>query len=87
MFSEVSGTLTLASLEIVECLIDSNNSEANGTPPTEFVELLTFPKENSTNFGFTNKTDFKMKFRYVADIQTTGCAQFVKCANPNTKIE
>lgn len=87
LLSVVSGTLTLASLEIVECLVDSNNSETNGTPSSEFVELLTFPKENSTNFGFTNKTDFKMKFKYVEDIQNTGYAQLVKCANPKTKID
>ncbi|XP_033188946.1 autophagy-related 2 [Bombus vancouverensis nearcticus] len=86
-FSVVSGTLTLASLEIVECLIDSNNSGANVTPPTEFVELLTFPKEDSTNFGFTNKTDLKMKFKYVEHIENTGYTQLLKCADPHTTID
>ncbi|CAL7949589.1 unnamed protein product [Xylocopa violacea] len=85
--SAVSGTLTLASLEIVECLIDSNNSDANGTPPTEFVELLTFPKENSSNIGFANKTDFKMKFKYVEDIQNARHNQLMKCAHPCTEID
>ncbi|XP_076666317.1 autophagy-related 2 isoform X1 [Andrena cerasifolii] len=84
--SEISGTLTLASLEIVECLIDSNSSGANGAP-TEHVELLTFPKENSTNFGFTNKTDFNMKFKYVEDAHTARHAQLMKCAHPCTEID
>ncbi|XP_076166580.1 autophagy-related 2 isoform X3 [Ptiloglossa arizonensis] len=85
--SEISGTLTLASLEIVECLIDSNSSGANGTPPTEYIELLTFPKENSTNFGFTNKTDFKMKFKYVENAHNARHTQLIKCTHPCTEID
>ncbi|CAK9813594.1 Autophagy-related protein 2 homolog B [Anthophora quadrimaculata] len=85
--SSVSGTLTLASLEVVECLIDSNNSNANVVPPTEFVELLTFPKKSSSGVGFTNKTDFKMKFKYVEDIQNARQAQLMKCAHPCTEID
>ncbi|XP_076234909.1 autophagy-related 2 [Calliopsis andreniformis] len=85
--SVISGTLTLASLEIVECLIDSNSSGANGTSPTEYVELLTFPKENSANFGFTNKTDFKMKFKYVEDVHSARHAQLMKCSHPCTEID
>ena len=79
--------MTLASLEIVECLIDSNNSGANTTPLTEFVELLVFPKESSSNTGFTNKTDFKMKFKYVEDVENAGYAQLVKCTDPYTTVE
>ncbi|XP_043525615.1 autophagy-related protein 2 homolog B isoform X2 [Frieseomelitta varia] len=86
-FSVISGTLTLASLEIVECLIDSNNSGANTTPLTEFVELLVFPKESSSNTGFTNKTDFKMKFKYVEDVENAGYAQLVKCTDPYTTVD
>ncbi|XP_031843330.1 autophagy-related 2 [Nomia melanderi] len=85
--SVISGTLTLASLEIVECLIDSNNSNVNGTPPTEYVELLAFVKENSTNHGFTTKTDFKMKFKYVEDTHSTRHAQLMKYAHPCTEID
>lgn len=85
LLSSVSGTLTLASLEIVECLIDSNSTCTNGTPPTEYVELLTFAKEGSTNFGFTNKTDFKMKFKHVVSIENTHYV--AKCAHPRTNIE
>ncbi|KOC64737.1 Autophagy-related protein 2 like protein B [Habropoda laboriosa] len=85
--SAVSGTLTLASLEIVECLIDSNNSNANGISPTEFVELLTFSKKSSSGVGFTNKTDFQMKFKYVEDIQNARQAQLMKCAHPCTEID
>ncbi|XP_053986087.1 autophagy-related protein 2 homolog B isoform X1 [Hylaeus volcanicus] len=85
--SAISGTLTLASLEIVECLIDSNSSGASGTPPTEYVELLTFPKENSTNVGFTNKTDFKMKFKSVENAQGAKHAQLMKSTNPCTEID
>ncbi|XP_029036559.2 autophagy-related protein 2 homolog B [Osmia bicornis bicornis] len=85
LLSSVSGTLTLASLEIVECLIDSNSTCTNGTPPTEYVELLTFAKEGSTNFGFTNKTDFKMKFKHVVSIENTHYV--AKCAHPRTNID
>ncbi|KZC06215.1 Autophagy-related protein 2 like protein B [Dufourea novaeangliae] len=85
--SVISGTLTLASFEIVECLIDSNSSSGNGTPPAEYVELLTFPKENSTNIGFTNKTDFKMKFKYVEDAHSARHAQLMKYTHPCTEID
>ncbi|XP_076284575.1 autophagy-related 2 isoform X1 [Lasioglossum baleicum] len=85
--STISGTLTLASLEIVECLIDSNSSSSTGTSPTEYVELLNFKKENSTNHGFTNKTDFKMKFKYAEDAQSARHAQLMKYTHPCTEID
>ncbi|XP_043255081.1 autophagy-related protein 2 homolog A [Colletes gigas] len=85
--SVTSGTLTLASLEIIECLIDSNSSGGNGTPTTEYVELLTFPKENLTNVGFANKIDFKMKFKSTDDIYDARYAIVAKYANPRTEVD
>lgn len=85
--SVISGTLTLASLEVVEYLIDSNNSSVNGTPLTEYVELLAFIKENSTTHGFTTKTNFRMKFKYVEDTHSTRHVQLMKYAHPCTEIE
>ncbi|XP_017890148.1 autophagy-related protein 2 homolog B isoform X2 [Ceratina calcarata] len=85
--STVSGTLTLASLEVVECLIDSNNSTESKPPSMEFVELLTFAKKNSANFGFTNKTGFKMKFKHVEDVPNSRHAQLMKSTHPCTEID
>ena len=81
--SAISGSLSLASLEVVECLVDSS-SNSQGTPTTEFVELLTFPKESSS-FGFTNKTDFRMRFKYIEKVVRH--AQTTKFAHPRTEIE
>ncbi|KAG7200135.1 hypothetical protein KM043_000574 [Ampulex compressa] len=82
--STTCGTLTLASLEIVECLVDSNSSSSNGAPPMEYVELLGFFKENSGNFGFSNKTDFRMRFKYTE--KAVRHAQSMKFAHPRTEI-
>lgn len=84
-FSTISGSLTLASLEVVECLIDSSSSSSSGTPTMEFVELLGFTKENLSNFGFSNKTDFRMKFKYTE--KAVRHAQLTKFAQPRTEIE
>ncbi|XP_078034719.1 autophagy-related 2 isoform X1 [Augochlora pura] len=85
--SVISGTLTLASLEIVECLIDSNNSNVNGTPQVEYVELLTFVKKNLTKHGISNKTNFKMKFKYVEDAHGARHAQLMKSTHPCTETD
>lgn len=40
--SAISGDLSLASLDLVECLVDFSDSRTNEAPQTEFVELLCF---------------------------------------------
>lgn len=83
-YSAISGSLTLASLEIVECLVDSNNPNSYRAS-TEFVELLAFTKENATNIGFSNKIDFKMRFKYMQ--KAVRHAHMTKFAHPRTEIE
>ncbi|XP_031784416.1 autophagy-related protein 2 homolog A [Nasonia vitripennis] len=82
--SSISGNLTLASLEVVECLIDNSNSNNQGTASTTFIELLIFPKEDNANATFSNKTDFEMKFDYTERAVRHG--QMVKYAHPRTKF-
>nr|XP_012226127.1 PREDICTED: autophagy-related protein 2 homolog B isoform X1 [Linepithema humile] len=84
-YSTISGSLTLASLEVVECLIDSNNASSHGTPTTEFVELLAFAKESAANIGFSNKTDFRMRFKYTE--KAVRHAHMTKFTHPRTEIE
>ncbi|KAK2581702.1 hypothetical protein KPH14_002189 [Odynerus spinipes] len=84
-FSAISGSLTLASLEIVECLVNSSTSNSNGTPNTEFVELIGFQKEASNNYGFSDKTDFRMRFKYTE--KAVRHAQLTKFAHPRTEID
>lgn len=79
-FSSISGHLTMASLEIVECLIDSNNSNSNTPSSIEFIELLGFPHDNPTNFGFPTTTDFKIKFKYTQKAVRHG--QITRFAHP-----
>lgn len=83
-YSAISGSLTLASLEIVECLVDSNNSSSYRTPSMEFIELLAFTKENTINIGFSNKTDFRMRFKYT---QKAVRHTHMKFAHPRTEFE
>ncbi|XP_015584958.1 autophagy-related protein 2 homolog B [Cephus cinctus] len=83
--SAISGSLTLASVELVECLIDSNGTNANGSTSVEYIELLGFPKDNASNFGFTNKTDFRMRFKYTE--KAVRHAQVTKFAHPRTEID
>lgn len=84
-YSTISGNLTLASLEIVECLVDANNANSHGTPTTEFVELLAFAKESTANIGFSNKTDFRMRFKYME--KAVRHAHMTKFTHPRTEIE
>ncbi|XP_011706773.1 PREDICTED: autophagy-related protein 2 homolog B isoform X4 [Wasmannia auropunctata] len=83
--SALSGSLTLASLEIVECLVDSNNPSSYRTPSMEFVELLAFTKENTTNIGFSNKTDFRMRFKYTQ--KAVRHTHMTKFAHPRTDFD
>ncbi|KAI4495649.1 hypothetical protein M0802_008484 [Mischocyttarus mexicanus] len=83
-YSVVSGNLTLASLEIVECLVNSSTCNSNGTLNTEFVELLGFQKETFNNYGFSDKTDFRMRFQYRE--KAVRHAQLIKFAHPRTEI-
>lgn len=83
--SAISGSLTLASLNVVECLIDSGNSNNQGENGPAFIELLTFPKESTTNTSFPNKTDFEMKFDYTERAVRHG--QKTKYTHPRTKFE
>ncbi|XP_011643358.1 autophagy-related protein 2 homolog B [Pogonomyrmex barbatus] len=84
-YSAISGSLSLASLEVVECLVDSNNSTSYRTPSMEFVELLAFVKENTTNIGFSNKTDFRMRFKYTQ--KAVRHTHMTKFAHPRTEID
>ncbi|KAH0569025.1 autophagy-related protein 2 homolog B [Cotesia glomerata] len=83
--SAINGSLTLATLEIVECLVDtSTNSE---TPKVEYVELLTFDNKSlaTDNFGLLNRTDFRMRFKYTE--KAVRQAQTTKFAHPRTEID
>ncbi|XP_012533981.1 autophagy-related protein 2 homolog B-like [Monomorium pharaonis] len=84
-YAVISGSLTLASLEIIECLVDSNNSNLYKTPSVEFVELLAFTKENVTNIGFSNKTDFRMRFKYTQ--KAVRHTHMTKFAHPRTEFD
>ncbi|EFN86545.1 Autophagy-related protein 2-like protein A [Harpegnathos saltator] len=84
-FSTISGNLTLASLEVVECLVDSTNPGSYGTPTMEFVELLGFSKESVTELGFSNKTDFRMRFKYTE--KAVRHAHSTRFAHPRTEID
>lgn len=84
-YSAISGSLTLASLEVVECLVDSNNVNSHGASTIEFIELLAFTRENSATIGFSNKTDFKLKFKYTE--KAIRHAHMTKFAHPRTEIE
>nr|XP_050867799.1 autophagy-related protein 2 homolog A isoform X1 [Vespula vulgaris] len=84
-FSVISGSLTLASLEIVECLVNSSTCNSNGASNTEFVELLGFQKEAANNYGFSDKTDFRMRFQYTE--KAVRHAQLIKFAHPRTEID
>ncbi|KYQ51543.1 Autophagy-related protein 2 like protein A [Trachymyrmex zeteki] len=84
-FSAISGSLTLACLEVVECLVDSNNPISYRTPSMEFVELLAFTKGNTTNIGFSNKTDFRMRFKYTQ--KAVRHTHMTKFAHPRTEFD
>lgn len=84
-YSAISGSLTLASLEVVECLVDSNNPNSYKTPSMEFIELLVFTKENTNNIGFSNKTDFRMRFKYIQ--KAVRHTHMTKFAHPRTEFE
>lgn len=85
-YSAISGSMTLASLEIVECLVDSNNPNSYRASTMEFVELLAFTKENAANnIGFSNKIDFRMRFKYTQ--KAVRHAHMTKFAHPRTEIE
>ncbi|XP_012057436.1 PREDICTED: autophagy-related protein 2 homolog B [Atta cephalotes] len=84
-FSAISGSLTLACLEVVECLVDSNNPSSYRTPSMEFVELLAFTKANTTNIGFSNKTDFRMRFKYTQ--KAVRHTHMTKFAHPRTEFD
>ncbi|XP_011303463.1 autophagy-related protein 2 homolog B [Fopius arisanus] len=79
--SAISASLTLASLELIECLIDSNKSNDNHN--VEFVELLTFSRAEPQ--GFSNTTNFRMRFKYSE--KAVRHAQMTKFAHPRTEIE
>ncbi|KYN22683.1 Autophagy-related protein 2 like protein A [Trachymyrmex cornetzi] len=84
-FSAISGSLTLACLEVLECLVDSNNPSSYRTPSMEFVELLAFTKANTTNIGFSNKTDFRMRFKYTQ--KAVRHTHMTKFAHPRTEFD
>ncbi|XP_066590734.1 autophagy-related protein 2 homolog B isoform X2 [Prorops nasuta] len=75
--SIISGTLSLASLEIAECLVDSENSE--------FIELVGFSKGNKCNSNLSNKSDFTMKFKHTK--KAVRHAQLTKFTNPHTEVD
>ncbi|XP_034941345.1 autophagy-related protein 2 homolog B [Chelonus insularis] len=81
--SATTGSLTLASLEVVECLIDTSN--ATEKPKIENVELLSFIKSNNDSSGFSNLTDFRMKFKYT--VKAVRQAQTTRFVLPRTEID
>ena len=82
-FSVISGNLSLDSLEVVECLVDSG-ANSRRTPTAEYIELLTFTKE-ATSFGYTKPSDIRLKFKYTE--KAVRRAQITKFAHPRTEIE
>lgn len=84
-YSIISGSLSLASLEVVECLVDNSTSNNQG-PASTFIELITFYKENPTSSAaFSNKTDFQMDFNYTERAVRHG--QLTKYTHPRTEFE
>lgn len=84
--SAISGQLSLASLDLVECLVDSSDARTNETPQTEFVELLCFPKDSGTpSSGISNRTDFKLRFKHTE--KAVRHAQTTKFAHPRTEFK
>lgn len=81
----MSGNLTLARLEIIECLIDRCTPDNQGSPTTTIIELLTFHKDNPTNTPYSNKTDFEMRFNYSNKAVRHG--QKTKFAHPRTEFK
>ncbi|XP_014232573.1 autophagy-related protein 2 homolog A [Trichogramma pretiosum] len=82
-FCTTSGGLTLASLEIVECLIEASNS--NNSINATFIELLSFLRESTPNSAFLNKTDFEMRFKY--SMRAVRQGQITKYSNPRTEFD
>lgn len=64
----MSGTVTSASFEVLECLVDKKTPSQ--TPSVEYVDLLKFQKnvknENNPQAGYAlgNQPDLKMHFKY-----------------------
>ncbi|XP_012255190.2 autophagy-related protein 2 homolog A [Athalia rosae] len=84
--STISGNLSLASLEILECLIDSNGPNSKKIQSVEYIELLGFPKDTlPNNYSFANKTDFRARFKYSE--KAVRHAQLTKFAHPRTDID
>ena len=81
--SETSGSLTLASLELVECLVD--NSTPNNASPATFIEVLTFIKDSIVNTVIQNKMDFEMRFKYIQKAIRQG--QVTRYSNPRTEFK
>lgn len=79
----MSGNLTLASLELIECLIEKTDNQRS--PTTTIIELLTFHKDNSTNSSYSNKTDFEMRFNYSKKAVRHG--QKTKFSHPRTEFK
>jgi hypothetical protein len=85
-YSTISGNLSLASLEVVECLIDNSAPSNQGSTSTTFIELLTFQRKPATNnAAFSNKTDFEMRFNYTEKAVRHG--QMTKYSHPRTEFE
>ncbi|XP_011503827.1 PREDICTED: autophagy-related protein 2 homolog A [Ceratosolen solmsi marchali] len=83
-YSTISGKLSLASLEIVECLVDSMSNN-QGLNNATFIELLTFQKKATTNTTFSNKTDFEMIFNYTEKAVRHG--QMIKYSHPRAEFD
>ena len=75
--------MNLATLEIVECLVDTSNGAEDST--IEFIELLGFPKDTSECHGYLNSTDFRMRLKHTENAVRRG--QMTKMAHPRTEIE
>lgn len=79
--SYLSGNVTIASLEVVECLFDKINSQGSS-----FIDVLKFIKENTENNAvLSNKMDFEMSFNYTQ--KAVRCGQVTKYVQPRTSFK
>lgn len=84
--SALSGQLTLASLELVECLFETPSGQVSAAPEATIIHLLSFVRNSATaTTGFSNRTDFQMKFSHTERAVRHG--QTTKYCHPRTEFE
>lgn len=84
--SLTSGSLTIANMEIIECLIDRASSDAeNNGSTTTIIELLAFEKDCTSAFAFANTANLRMNFKFTE--KTVKRAQVYKHVHSRSDFE